>query len=244
MAFGGITRDGHRYLTTYSPNPEDIHSALGAFCDGDVRSPAMTSLQQTPQGPDLVLVMGLTASGLSLATAIFRLLWRQHAAALRLVKRWAIGALIYVTISLATSIVTPAIVLGICDRWCFDDWCVSVDQVIRTPVSPDVVYNVHLRLFNAARRAPQAVRSEWAYVRDGLDHRYLPQADDWKRTFERRLQPGESAQTVLAFRVPANAHELGFVTGHGGTPCALVPSLLIIGQGRCLFQKPNMIRID
>ena len=35
------------------------------------------------------------------------------------------------------------------------------------------------------------------------------------------------------------------VTNHGsGTPCALLPAVLIIGQGRCLFHRYNSIRLE
>jgi hypothetical protein len=59
-----------------------------------------------------------------------------------------------------------------------------------------------------------------------------------------RVPPHGVARTSMEFVVPRDARNLGLVTGHGGTPCALLPSLLEIGQAGCLFHTPDMIRIQ
>jgi hypothetical protein len=42
--------------------------------------------------------------------------------------------------------------------------------------------------------------------------------------------------------VPRNIRALGLVTGHGGLSCGVM-SLVIIGNGGCLFHKQTMIRL-
>jgi hypothetical protein len=59
------------------------------------------------------------------------------------------------------------------------------------------------------------------------------------------VAPHAFARTSIDFVVPAGARQLGFVTGHGSsTPCRLLPSLLEIGQGGCLFHTPDITRIQ
>jgi hypothetical protein len=48
---------------------------------------------------------------------------------------------------------------------------------------------------------------------------------------------------VFAVPIGSNARILGLITGHGGPYCGPM-SVLIIGAGGCLFNRPTMIRVD
>lgn len=206
----------------------------------------MTPVQETPQIFTLVLVLCVLASLVTWLMAAYRAIRGRRSSGLRLIAGWAIGVLVYLAISVAVSAARPAVVIEQGQNWCFDDWCLAVEAVRSTP-SPngrDLTYTADIRLYNDAR-SPEGVRGFWAYVRDADDRRYAPVPGAWTDVVAARVAPHGFARTSMAFVVPRGARRLGFVTGHGGgTPCALLPSLLEIGQAGCLFHEPDMIRLQ
>jgi hypothetical protein len=206
----------------------------------------MTPVQETPQLFTLVLVLCVMASLVTWLMATYRVIRGRRSSALRLVARWVICALVYLAISAGVSASRPAVVIEQGQKWCFDDWCIAVETVRNSP-SPngrDVTYTADIRIYNDAR-SPEGTRGFWAYLRDQDDRRYAPAPGAWKDVVAAQVAPHGFARTSMDFVVPKGARELGLVTGHGGgTPCALVPSLLEIGQAGCLFHSPSMIRIQ
>ncbi len=206
----------------------------------------MTPVQETPQVFTLALVVCVLSSLVTWLIAAYRVTRGRRSSALRLVARWVVGALLYLAISVAVSASRSAVIIEQGQNWCFDDWCIAVEAV-RTAPSPngtDVTYTADIRLYNDAR-SPEGTRGFWAYVRDEDDRRYAPAPGAWKDVVAGRVPPHGFARTSMDFVVPRGARDLGFVTGHGGgAPCALLPSLLEIGQAGCLFHKPNMIRMQ
>jgi hypothetical protein len=74
------------------------------------------------------------------------------------------------------------------------------------------------------------------------DRHFAPDGNAWIADVEASIPPHESHRFDVAFHVPSDARQLAFVTNHGsGTPCTLLPSIFIIGQGRCLSHK---VRLD
>jgi len=200
-------------------------------------------MQSNPQGPDLVLLVCLLASLVAFVVAAIRAIRGRRAGARSLLTRWALGVLIYIGISLGASFIRPAQTIPVGTDWCFDDWCLAITRVTRTAVGGDSLLALDVRVSNKAR-FPEAVRNFWAYVRDEADHRYAPRTGTWSTVVATQVPAYSSVDTSMVFAVTASGGELGFVTGHGsGTPCALVPSVLVIGQGGCLFHRPDMIRI-
>ncbi len=49
--------------------------------------------------------------------------------------------------------------------------------------------------------------------------------------------------TSRKFEVPGDVGALGLITGHGGPYCSAM-SLLIIGEGGCLFNRPTLVRVN
>ena len=132
----------------------------------------------------------------------------------------------------------PAAIIAVGDPWCFDDWCLTVEKVQHT----DAIYDVDLKISSVAKRATQRAKGAWIYLRDENDTHYEPVPDSAEVPLDVQLQPGESVAAKRSFQVPANVRELGLVTGHGGPPCGVM-SLVVIGQGGCLFHKQTMIRL-
>jgi hypothetical protein len=206
----------------------------------------MTPVQETPQIFSLALVLCVLASLVILLTAAYRLIRGRRASALRLLTGWGLGVVVYLTISVAVSLVRPARVIEQGQNWCFDDWCIAVERVrhIASPNETTVVLTTDVRIYNDAR-FPEAAKGFWVYLRDQDDHRYAPTPGAWSDVVGSRVPPHGFARTSIDFVVPRAVTQLGLVTNHGGVaPCGLLPSLLEIGQGGCLFHGPNMIRIQ
>jgi hypothetical protein len=205
----------------------------------------MTPVQETPQLFTLVLILSVVASLVTWLIVAYRVIRGRRSSALRLLARWAMCALVYQAISVVVSVARPARIIQPGRNWCFDDWCIALEAVRQRP-SPsggDIVYTTDLRIYNDAR-LPEGARGFWAYLLDQNGRRFAPTPGPWQDVVVARVPPHGFARTSMDFVVPDGERQLGFVTGHGGPSCGLVPSLLEIGQGGCLFHKPNMIRVQ
>jgi hypothetical protein len=101
---------------------------------------------------------------------------------------------------------------------------------------------VNLLISSRAKRVTQRASGAWIYLRDENDTHYDAIPDAAQVPLDVLLQPGESVAATRSFQVPAGVRELGLVIGHGGGPCGAL-SLVIIGNGGCLFHKQTMIRL-
>jgi len=204
----------------------------------------MTPVQETPQLFTLLLILCVVASLVTFLIAAYRAIRGRRSSAFRLLSRWATGALAYLAISVVVSLVRPARIIEPGRNWCFDDWCIALEAVHQksSPSGGDIIYTTDLRTYNAAR-LPEGAWGFWAYLRDESGQHFAPTAGAWQDVVVARVPPHGVARTSIDFAVPESVRQLGFVTGHGGPPCGVLPSLLEIGQGGCLFHRPNMIRV-
>src|SRR6478672_4933150 len=97
----------------------------------------------------LVLVAVVT-----LVTALAFVVRGKFARAVRIGRRFAMGATIYFAIVIAVSLVTPRREFRVGDTQCFDDWCIAVVEAHRAESPPAASYDVTLRLSNRGRRMP------------------------------------------------------------------------------------------
>ena len=109
-------------------------------------------------------------------------------------------------------------------------------------VQSETAYNIKLRIFNSARGVVQRASNAWIYLIDDKRRLYPPDPHPSTVPLEVRLQPQQAVTTSRVFHVPTQVRDLGLITGHGGPYCGPM-SILIIGEGGCLFNKPTMIRI-
>ena len=206
----------------------------------------MTPVQQTPQIFTLMLVLCLLGSFVVFLVVAYRFVRGRRPAAVRLLSRWAVCAVVYLTISVSVSLIKPARVIEQGQNWCFDEWCIAVEAVHRTPsrTAKGVTVTTDLRIYNSGR-SPESVRGFWAFLLDDHDRRYEPTPGPWQDVVASRVSGHGFAHTSMDFVVPTDARLCGFVTNHGGgSPRSFLPSLLEIGQGGWLFHKPNMIRVE
>jgi hypothetical protein len=189
---------------------------------------------------DLLFLAFLFAAAATLLTAAVAAIRRQWPRCASILKRLAMGVVAYLVLGLIVGAAAPQRILNIRDPWCFDDWCLSVEDVSRTAAGPDDVYRVSLRIFSRAKRVSQRAKGAWIYIIDSRGRRFEPQPDTSAIPLDVLLGPGQDVATSRVFKIPAGAVRLGLITGHGGPYC----SSPIIGEMGCVFNKPTMVRID
>ena len=183
----------------------------------------------------LVLVAVVT-----LVTALAFVVRGKFARAVRIGRRFAMGATIYFAIVIAVSLVTPRREFRVGDTQCFDDWCIAVVEAHRAESPPATSYDVTLRLSNRARRMPMGEKGTVVYLTDAQGRRYDPVPNEAMVPFDTQLQPGTSVITRRRFDVARDARDVGLVYTHeGGFPIGW----LIVGEGGW-FSQPPIVRLQ
>ena len=192
---------------------------------------------------DLLFLCAMLASFVTLVIVMTSVVRGRGANALKILRRYAVGATVYLLAGVVVSLVRPQRILRVGAPWCFDDWCLTVEDVHKIPSQADITYQVALRIFSRAGRVAQRANGAWIYLIDNRGRRFSPDPDPPTVPLDVELQPDESIQTTRTFHVPADAQILGLITGHGGPYCGPM-SFLIIGDSACVFRKPPMVRIE
>ena len=202
-----------------------------------------SSMQAVNPLVDLAAILAVLATAATTLRMIYLLMRVGRPQAKRVLTRWGISAVAYLAISLSASALRPERSIGLGERWCFDEWCVSVDRVTSRSVTGGTMYTLELHTYNDGRR-PQRALYPWMFIRDADGHRYQPSTTDWVASVETSIGSHESHRFPVDFLVSASSRQLAFVTNHGsGTPCNFLSALVFISQGGCLFGKFDSIRL-
>jgi hypothetical protein len=189
---------------------------------------------------DLLFIALFLTAVFSLLAAGWFVLRRQFDRARRILLRLLLGAVAYMAIVIAVSLVLPRRVISVGEPLCFDDWCVAVRRVQHAPEAGRIAYHVDLRISSRARRVLQRERNLAVYLTDDRGDRYdaVPVHSDIP--YSVLLRPQESVDVSRAFVVPAEASGVGVVIAHeGGFPIGW----FIIGYDTW-FRKPPVVRVD
>src|SRR5579859_2305078 len=191
---------------------------------------------------DLLFIALVFVSLATLGAAAIAAIRGRRARALGILGKFGVSAIAYLAIVIVVALLSPQRILRVGDPWCFDDWCLSVENVSLTPAPPQVACHVSLRIFSQARRVSQRAKGAWISVIDGRGNRYAPEPDPSAPPLDVLLQPGESITTSRVFKVPADSGGLGLITGHGGPGC--FPGCFIIADDSSLFHKRTFVRLQ
>ena len=125
------------------------------------------------------------------------------------------------------------------DDVCFDDWCMTVENGVRTIAGANAIYRVDLRLSSRARRVWQRENDLAVYLVDDRAARYRPNPARSVTPFNVLLGPSERVQATRVFEVPANRSVRGLEIHHeGGFPIGW----FIIGYD-AWFRKPALMEV-
>jgi hypothetical protein len=152
------------------------------------------------------------------------------------------------------SLLSAGKVMAVGEPRCFDEWCIAVTGVSRKPSIGNVkanglFYVVSLRVSSRSRGRRQRENDVYTYLTDGRGRRFevSPSGQD---ALERAglagspptsfVDPGGAFESRLAFDVPDDASDVGFVkTSHGW-----FPRLLIIGEPGSLLHSPTIVQLS
>jgi hypothetical protein len=148
----------------------------------------------------------------------------------------------YVAALALVSLLTPGTVVNIGDSYCYDLWCLGVDQVDAAPKGRDILYKADVRIFvdsSHPHRLPAEQAKGFFYVLDEQGKRYslLPEASF--ADADVTVHPGESVRSSLAFVAPRNARKLYLMGKDGGMPWVY----LYFGSDISLFHRRALLRI-
>jgi len=154
------------------------------------------------------------------------------------------GILIPYTIALVTvALLTPRTIVSIGDTYCWDSWCLGIQQVNAARQGENILYTAEVRILsdhNKASRVPTELAKSFFDVLDerGRTFPLLQSASfvDAGVTLNR----GESVQSSLTFLAPANARQL-YLLGHDGGPPWVY---LAIGSDLAPFHRRALLRIQ
>src|ERR1022692_757832 len=127
---------------------------------------------------DLLFIVVFLASVATLVTAGVFALRGRGARAIRILRIYAVCAAVYLGVVVISSAFWPRRVLNVGDPICFDDWCITVVKVSKTPAQGNTRYEVTMQLSSSARRISQREKGVVAYLTDDGGRRYEPAADE------------------------------------------------------------------
>jgi hypothetical protein len=174
--------------------------------------------------------------------ALLRMHDRKFREAARAGRVCAVILVPYVAALALVSLLTPGTVVNIGDSYCYDLWCLGVDQVKAAPKGRDVLYTAEVRI-SVDSSHPHQLPAEQAkgffYVLDDQGKRYslLPEASF--ADADVTVHPGESVMSSLAFVAPRSARKLYLIGKDGGMPWVY----LYFGSDISLLHRPALLRI-
>ena len=199
---------------------------------------------------DLVFLVGLLLTAGTVLRAGYLLLRRRAAQSGRVLRRWAVCALVYVCVLVAVSLIQSQRSIPAGRPQCFDEWCVVIDGATRrhaigaTSAVGDFIV-VTARVENQGRGRPQREADVYAELRDDRGQRYLAsprgqtaleQQTVVHSTLRDSVAAGHATRVELVFDVPPTAQQLSVVVRHDWFPHAL-----IIGDPESLMHRPVVV---
>jgi hypothetical protein len=190
---------------------------------------------------DLIFILAFLAGVATLLYAAVAALRRHRALALRTLGRIGLGVVLYFTVLVTVSLLSPRRLLKVGEQQCWDEWCVGVTEVRRTPVAAGLLYTVNLRVSSRARVHPQRERGVTVYLLDDLGRRFDAEpADATAPGFDVLLRPNDAVDVPRSFQLPADARGVVLVVSHTGW----FPGPFIIANSESLFHKRTAVRLD
>ena len=165
-----------------------------------------------------------------------------------MVRRWlcvCIGAS-YMGSVVLVSLLTPRTIVNIGDSYCWDLWCVGIQDVKTTPQGQNILYTAEVALFVDSATAQLALTGQPKqpfYVLDEQGRRFPILAYssfvDANLVGTVTVKPGESVKSSLTFLAPANARSL-YLTGDIGAPPWVC---LYFGSDLNPFHRRTLLRV-
>jgi len=112
---------------------------------------------------------------------------------------------------------SPQTVVKRGDSYCWDLWCMGIQDVDATPRGSDVTYRIDVRVFSDANSVKTGLDEARLFLVDDRGRRFSMIEDPSVIPIHTELAPGQSIDTSLTFVAPADATRL-FLTGDAPLP--------------------------
>lgn len=206
---------------------------------------------------DLVFLLAVVGCLFALFATGFFFLRRQWRSAKRVALALGSFLVLYAGVLLSVSLLSPGHTLTMHQGRCFDDWCLSVEQVIQQPsigtppgmvVARGAFYLVTVRISSRARAITQRALDVQVFLLDANNQRYDPspggqQALDATgrggQPLSSELAPGSSLTRTIVFDLPEGLTHLALGVTHG-----LFPDLFVIGSEQSFLHRPTIIELQ
>jgi hypothetical protein len=160
-------------------------------------------------------------------------------------RRWlcpCIAALYFGGVVLV-SLVTPRTIVSIGDSYCWDLWCVGIQNVNTTPQGQNILYTAEVSLFVDSATAQLELTDQPKqfpfYVMDEQRRRFPVLAHSTLGHATVTVKPGESVKSSLTFLAPVNEGSL-YLTGDIGAPLWV---RLYFGSDLNPFHRRTLLRV-
>jgi hypothetical protein len=148
----------------------------------------------------------------------------------------------YLAAVLLVSLLTPGKIINTGDGYCWDLWCMGVEQVSVIPQGQNILYTAQVRIFldsSNAQRVPAQRAKSFFSVLDEQGRRFSLLGDVSFVEAGVNLLPGQSVKSSLSFLAPANAQKLYLIGDRTGPPWVY----LYFGSDIAPFHRPMLLRV-
>jgi len=203
---------------------------------------------------ELLFLIVVLASVIVFIISIVNMIRRRFLQTKKLLFRYGLGIMLYLLILIVVSLTAPQRVVAMNEDRCFDDWCVTVENVkVQNEiggVKPDgIFYVITLKLSNQGRGRPQRVSSAAIHLLDGQGNSYDISTQGMAAFATQQgpiplltslIEVGQPIITYQVFDLPKDAYRISLTIRH---PVGPAPGLLIIGDEASLFHKPTIVSL-
>ena len=190
---------------------------------------------------DLLFIGIFLTTLVLLGLAALNFLRRRPGQALRLLGAITGGLIIYLGVVVLVSLTSPSRVLSLGEKRCFDDWCISVEDIDRAEKPGGITYTVSLQISNRAQRISQRELGMTVYMLDEAGRHFEASADPAEVPFNSLLQPGQTLALARSFELSGTVGQPVLVVGHDAS--SWFPGMFIIGDDASLLHKPTIVRL-
>jgi hypothetical protein len=158
--------------------------------------------------------------------------------------RWLFAGIAasYMAAIMLVSLLTPRTIVSIGDSYCWDLWCLGIQNVRANPQGQNVLYTAEVSLFVDSTTAQLELTDQPKrpfYVVDEEGHRFPIVAYSSLGASKVTVKPGESVKSSLTFLAPANARSL-YLTGDIEAPLWV---RLYFGSDLNPFHRRTLLRV-
>jgi hypothetical protein len=183
------------------------------------------------------------AAAIAGLTALFLAYNRKDREAARAGRVCVIVIVPYLAALALVSLLTPRTIVNVGDSYCYDLWCLGVNQVSAIPAGQNILYTAGVSIFvdsTHAHQLPAEEATHFLYVLDDQGRRYPLLREASFVDANVTVQPGESVKSSFAFRAPRNARKLYLMANDGGFPPWVY---MYFGSDISLFHRRAVLRI-